>query len=198
MSETATPPGSWPFCALDANGRVVMRGQTMAMPQFPGLTVLAQEAPPDVYRGADGWVQMPLQPSEHHTFDWTAKVWVDRSLEQLRTAKLAEINRSFSTESAALIAGYPVEERQTWAAQEAEALAWAADHETPTPYLDGIASARGIDPADMRARTFDAVKTFRTESQWLVGTRQALRDAIQNPDATREQIAAVAWPTFQE
>lgn len=198
MSDTPIDAGTRPFCALDAHGQVVMRGHTLTLPVFPGLTVLAEAAPVGSYWNADGWFAIPAQPSEHHTFDWAAKAWRDRTLEQLRAAQLTEINRRFSTESAALIAGYPAEERQTWAAQEVEALAWGADDTTPTPYLDGIAAARGIDPADMRAKTFEAVNTFRVASQWLVGTRQALRDAIQHPDATREQIAAVAWPTFQE
>lgn len=198
MSDTPIEASTQPFCALNAHGQVVMRGHTLTLPDFPGLTVLAEEAPADAYRSAEGWVAMPAQPSEHHTFDWVAKTWCDRTLQQLRAAKLAEINRGFSAESAALIAGYPAEERQTWAAQEAEALAWAADPNAPTPYLDGIAAHRGITVADMRAKTLEATTTFREVSQRLIGTRQALRDAIQDPNATRAQIEAIAWPTSEE
>lgn len=154
----------------------------------------------ETHRIVDGApVSLPPKSSAVQVFDWALGAWVDpRTLDQMRADKLREINQIFTVHSAELIAGYPAAERQTWAAQEVEALAWAADHDTPTPYLDGIAAARGIDPADMRAKTFEAVNTFRVASQWLVGTRQALRDAIQHPDATREQIAAVAWPIFQE
>ncbi|CAN5439821.1 hypothetical protein BH10PSE18_BH10PSE18_19140 [soil metagenome] len=140
-------------------------------------------------------VDLPLQPSPAHVWDWSALAWADnRTLDQVRAAKLAEINAAFRIASAELIAGYPIEERQTWAAQEAEVLAWALDDTTPTPYLDGIAAVRGIELADMRAKTLEAVNTFRTASQWLVGTRQALRDAIQTA-STREQIQAISWPT---
>lgn len=199
MTDNTTPSGTRPFCAIDAHGQVVMRGHTLELPLVPGLTSLDEAAPLNTYRSGSAWLPIPEQPSPQHVFDWATKVWADpRTLDQVRAAKLFEINQRFSQESAALIAGYPLEERQTWAAQEAEALAWAADNDTPTPYLDGIASARGIDPADMRARTFDAVNTFRTDSQWLVGTRQALRDAIQKPNATRAQIDAIAWPTPEE
>lgn len=198
MADTYVPP--IPFCAVDAHGQVVMRGRTLDLPTVAGCTVLAEDAPPGSYRAGDVWVQMSAQPSPHHVFDWSTKAWADpRTLDDIRAAQLAAVNAAFSRASAELIAGYPVEERQTWAAQEAEVLAWAVDDTTPTPYLDGIAAVRDIDPADMRAKTLEAVNLFRTASQWLVGTRQRLRDAINAPTATREQIEAIAWPTdFQE
>lgn len=199
MTDDTTPSGTRPFCAIDAHGQVVMRGHTLELPLVPGLTSLDESAPLNTYRSGSTWLPIPEQPSPQHVFDWPTKVWADpRTLDQVRTAKLVEINQRFSQESAALIAGYPLEERQTWAAQEAEALAWALESSAPTPYLDGIAAARGIDVAEMRAKTLEAVSAFRVASQWLVGTRQALRDAIQNPNATRAQIDAVAWPTPEE
>lgn len=199
MSDTTAPSGTRPFCAIDAHGQVVMRGHTLELPLVPGLTSLDEAAPLNTYRSGSAWLPIPEQPSPVHVFDWPTKVWADpRTLDQVRAAKLFEINQRFSLESAALIAGYPLEERQTWAAQEAEALAWALEPSAPTPYLDGIAAARGIDVVEMRAKTLEAVSAFRVASQWLVGTRQALRDAIQNPNATRTQIGAIAWPTPEE
>jgi len=187
-----------PFCAVDVHGQVIVRGTTMDLPQLEGLTVLAEDAPDGCYRIADAWQTIPAAPSARHAWDWSVHAWVDCSLEQLRAAKLAEINAAFRAESSALVVGYPPEERQTWPAQEAEALAWADDDTAATPYLDGIAAARGIAPAAMRAKTLDAVLAFRVESQWLVGTRQALRDAITDPTIAREQLEALAWPSHSQ
>ena len=198
MSIVPLTRGAFPFCAVDAHGQVVMRGHTLVLPQLPGLTAIAEEPPASSYRAGDAWLPIPEQPDPHHSFDWVTKVWAERSVERLRTDRLAEINRRFGIESAALVAGYPAAERQTWASQEAEALAWSVDSAVPTPYLDGIASARGIDVAEMRAKTLDAVNAFRAASQQLVGIRQALRDAIQNPNATRAQLEAIAWPITEE
>ncbi|AZB96440.1 DUF4376 domain-containing protein [Acinetobacter pittii] len=40
----------------------------------------------------DGWVEMPTQPSPHHTFDYTTKQWIDpRTLDEIKAQKWAEI-----------------------------------------------------------------------------------------------------------
>ena len=121
---------------------------------------------------------------------------VDTAFIQQQLAKHAEINERFELEASALIAGYPDSERMTWAIQQTEALAWSRDSATPTPYLDGVAVARGIDPLDMRQKTVAQVQLFMGASQALVGKRQRLRDAIDaiqdGPDAAT-QLAAVHW-----
>jgi len=118
-------------------------------------------------------------------------------IEAARQRKLAEINGAFEQAAAALTAGYPESERLTWPVQQAEVLAWAADNQVPTPYLDGLAAARGTTPAEMRQLTLNQVQAFMAASQQLVGKRQRLRDAVQAvpagaPDALG-QIAAITW-----
>ncbi len=87
----------------------------------------------------------------------------------------------------------------TWPVQQQEALAWAVNNETPTPYLDGLADARGITPEDMRQKTLDQTQLFMMASQGLVGKRQRLRDLVyeaQTPDdldANRSK-AVDFWP----
>lgn len=54
---------------------------------------LAVEDPPDLnmyYQ--DGWVAMPAQPTQHHTFDYSIKQWIDpRTLDEIKAQKWAEI-----------------------------------------------------------------------------------------------------------
>jgi hypothetical protein len=119
------------------------------------------------------------------------------TLEEAQAAQLAQINADFEAAAQALTAGYPEAERLTWPIQQAEALAWAADDTAPTPYLDGLADARGITPAEMRTLTLAQVQAFQAASQQLVGTRQRLRDEI-NAAATVAAVRAVVWPSGGE
>lgn len=137
----------------------------------------------------------PEQPSAHHEWDWSARMWRDpRTIDDHRLAKLSEIDRALEAASEALFTGYPALERLTWPTQQAEALAWEAKAETPTPYLDGLAAMRGILPAEMRVRTLRVVQKFMEASRELVGTRQRLRDAALAA-TTQAQIEAIAWPS---
>jgi hypothetical protein len=79
-------------------GRVVSSGTTQ-LPQSlvsDTLDVLvgAQARPGASYVEAGCVVEMPVKPSVHHVFDWTAKAWVDpRSLQDLKDARWAEVRR---------------------------------------------------------------------------------------------------------
>lgn len=114
------------------------------------------------------------------------------ALEILRVRKLREIDEAFSAAAEALLQGYPAAERLTWPTQQAEALAWSANSRAPTPYLDGLAAARGLKPEDMRARALQAVQTWMAASQLLVGRRQASRDAV-HAAQNKDGLAAVVW-----
>ncbi|MGB3289614.1 MAG: hypothetical protein WBA83_10085 [Burkholderiaceae bacterium] len=115
------------------------------------------------------------------------------TLAEVRAAQLAQINNDFNIVAAALTAGYPEAERLTWPVQQTEALAWAADNTVATPYLDGLAVARGITDIEMRQLTLAQVQAFQAASQRLVGTRQRLRDEI-NAAATVAAVQAITWP----
>jgi hypothetical protein len=93
---------------------------------------------------------------------------------------------------AELVSGYPHGEQMTWDVQRVEAMAWAADPATPTPYLDGLAKARGITAEDMRARTLAQTQAFLAASQQLVGKRQKLADRIAAAK-TPAEVAKIVW-----
>lgn len=82
------------FTVVDGSGQVVMRGDTLDLPQIPGHTTFAEAAPLDTYRSGGAWVPMPARPSALHVFNWTAKAWVDpRTLADVRAARWAEVKR---------------------------------------------------------------------------------------------------------
>ncbi|MCH1994643.1 hypothetical protein L7Q78_17800 [Achromobacter xylosoxidans] len=118
------------------------------------------------------------------------------SIEEARRRKHAEINDAFESAASALTEGYPETERLTWTVQLQEAIAWGADSLVATPYLDGLASERGISVGEMRTKTLEQVRQFLAASQVLVGKRQRLRDAVNavqdGPNAMNE-LAAIAW-----
>lgn len=84
-----------PYTLIDSNGRVLMTGKTLTIPERNDATVIHEEAPSLThYRQAGIWVEQPPQPSPHHTFDYTTKQWVDpRTLSDLQAAKWAQIKR---------------------------------------------------------------------------------------------------------
>lgn len=124
--------------------------------------------------------------------DLSKLITVEMKFEQARDAKLNEINSAFTQAASALTSGYPEAERMTWATQQQEALAWAEDENTPTPYLDGLALARGITPEEMRQKTLQQTQLFMQASQQLVGKRQRLRDAVYAAQ-TPEQLEDIKW-----
>lgn len=114
------------------------------------------------------------------------------TLDALKGAKINSINSAFTQAAAALTEGYPEAERMTWATQQAEALAWDANSAAPTPYLDGLAQARQIDPLEMRQKTLQQTQLFMAASQQLVGKRQRLRDLVYEATSP-EALDAIQW-----
>ena len=71
------------------------------------------------------------------------------TLEEVKTAKLSEINAAADRAIATLTATYPDREISTFDKQEAEARAYAADPTASTPLLSALAEARGISLPDL-------------------------------------------------
>ncbi len=124
--------------------------------------------------------------------DYSKIITAEDKFELARQAKLGEINSAFDQAASALTAGYPEAERMTWATQQQEALAWADDENTPTPYLDGLAAARGIPTEEMRQKTLQQTQLFMQASQQLVGKRQKLRDLVYEA-TTKAELDAIQW-----
>ena len=84
-----------------------------------------------------------------------------------------------------LLAGYPQTEIESFYRQEKEALAWQADHNTPTPMLSQIARVRGV-PLDMLiSKVIEKSAQFAVAIGIIIGQRQAFEDrllALETPE----------------
>lgn len=183
-----------PFTVVGDHGRVKYTGTSSALPPDSEGLILSERAPGGTWWNGSAFVPLGAPPSMFHRFDWPTHTWVDqKTLSVAKTLKRAEIDRELCTRAALLTDGYPEPERLTWPVQQAEALAFGADPQAATPYLDGLAAARGITPADMRQRTLDAVLAFMNASQILVGTRQKLQTQVDAAESVAA-VEAIAWP----
>jgi hypothetical protein len=120
----------------------------------------------ETFEVVDGRVVIvPVKPSEFHDWDTKSNQWIlstakaaklkAAELAAAKSAKLSEI----ATAAQALIDqivfdAAPAFERETYALQAAEALAWSRDKSAKTPVLDGIAAARGVPTAVVESRAF--------------------------------------------
>lgn len=135
---------------------------------------------------------VPPRPDARH--GWIGSTWVLEHSVAIAIC-LADINTECEKAIAAIRAGYPESEVLSWPKQEAEARAVAADHTSSTPLLDALATARGIDKAELVARVIAKADAFAAISGALIGKRQNLEDQLDAlpVDATAEQVAAIVW-----
>jgi len=98
----------------------------------------------------------------------------------------AELVHIFEERANAIAGRYPGFERDTWQDQEAEALAYLADPNTPTPVLTGIATQRGITVAELAQRVIDNAAAWRAVAPDLCGQRQAASDQIEDAGTPEE------------
>lgn len=84
-----------------------------------------------------------------------------------------------------LLAGYPQTEIESFYRQEKEALAWQADHNTPTPMLSQIARVRGVPLDVLISKVIEKSTQFAVAIGLIIGQRQAFEDrllALKTPD----------------
>ena len=133
-----------------------------------------------------------------------AEEWLDDDaadlrpvLTEVRARMLAQLKTDCETELSQLKADYPESEVSSWGKQEREARALLADPATATPLLSAIATARGIDLAELAARVLAKADAYAVAAGALIGRRQALEDALAAidlaaPDA-EAQIYVIHW-----
>jgi len=97
--------------------------------------------------------------------------------------QLAESKRQAALQSAddavsAYMSLFSDIEKTTWNTQEAEVTAWLADPTTPTPTLDMLAEARGIDRQTMLEKAAAKVTIFKQLAPVVIGRQQSYEDAI--------------------
>lgn len=101
------------------------------------------------------------------------------ALQQAKARKVREINAAYEQELHAVLRDYPDAETKTWDKQESEARAWLADNSAPTPYLDGLATARDLSKSELVARVIAKADAWIALSASATGKRQRLEDEIE-------------------
>lgn len=114
----------------------------------------------------------------------------ETSLDELKDAKLSEINAAYDAATSALVATYPQTELLTFDKQEAEARAWTADHNAETPLVDMLAAGRQMDKAELIRRIIQKADTFTLAVGWLTGQRQHYEDLLKASETT-EDVASI-------
>ena len=110
--------------------------------------------------------------------DQEATTAQERTLAVAPGEAVAVVNVEFERAAARLLSDFPPSERLSWPIQEAEALAWNANNNAATPYIDVCASARGITRTLYLQKTLVKVQAFRAASARMIGTRQKALDAV--------------------
>jgi len=114
---------------------------------------------------------------------------------QLKRAKenaQRRINDGYIAELNAILRDYPDAETKTWDKQESEARAFQADSAAPTPLIDAIATARGMDKAELVQRVISKADAWIALSGQSTGKRQRLEDEISKAK-TLETLDAIHW-----
>lgn len=118
------------------------------------------------------------------------------TFKESKAAKLSEINKAADKIMAALISTYPDREISTFDKQEAEARAYMADPEAPTPLLSALAKVRGISIDELVKRVIAKADAFAAASGYIIGQRQALEDQLDTCKTLEEvqSIVVIIYP----
>ncbi|MBD3610539.1 MAG: hypothetical protein HUJ30_08320 [Gammaproteobacteria bacterium] len=117
------------------------------------------------------------------------------------TRRIADMKAACDVTLLEITSLYPSAERETWPKQEQEARAYAADPVTPVPFIQGLATARGITVDEQVSRIITKADAYAATAAAAIGKRQKLEDQIQSivddinltDDEKRAAIDAVTW-----
>lgn len=183
---------------VDQHGQIVMRCQTLDLPQIPNHRAFAEAAPEGVYREGDVWVQMPAKPSGAHIFDWSTKAWVDpRTLADMKAQRWAEMKRHRNLLEAS---GFPYlgkrldSDARSVARINTAVQAAQAALATGEPFAIVWTCADNTTLALDSAGMLGVPVALALYADQLHQTCKTLRAQI-NAAATPAEVQSVAWPT---
>lgn len=113
------------------------------------------------------------------------------TIEEVKAAKLAEINSACDDILNAAVLSYPNTEILTFDQQTVEAKAYIANgNPEDAPLLSALASGRGIELDELVQRVIAKHDTFSALSGYIIGQRQALEDRLRVCE-TLEDVQAI-------
>lgn len=124
------------------------------------------------------------QPSAAHELNLDTLTWEISAEKQ--TALFAQQKEGLLNKLAdkadqlknSLLEGYPQTEIESFYRQEKEALAWQADHNTPTPMLSQIARVRDVPLEMLIEKVIEKSAQFAVVIGIIIGQRQAFEDRL--------------------
>lgn len=122
----------------------------------------------------------------------------EKTLEEIKTEKLTEINSAYDTATSSLVSTYPQTEILTFDKQEAEARAWDADNSVETPLVDMLALGRQMDKAELVKRILAKADAFALATGYLTGQRQRYEDILTAATTAGEIEAIIPEYTLPE
>ena len=115
----------------------------------------------------------------HDTLQWEISAEKQTALfAQQKEALLNKLADKADQLKNGLLAGYPQTEIESFYRQEKEALAWQADHNTPTPMLTQIAQNRGVPFEILVEKVIEKSAQFAVVIGIIIGQRQAFEDRL--------------------
>ena len=114
------------------------------------------------------------------------------TLDQVKATQIAIINQACQMELNTITAPYPSSEISTWPAQLADAIAYTANDQAPTPMLSPIAAASGQTVASLAALVLSKAAVYQAAAGAAIGKRQALTAEI-NAATTVATVQAAVW-----
>ncbi len=109
-----------------------------------------------------------------------------------KESKLLYIEKCFRDSINGLTTGYSKEEIDTWDIQYNEAKRWEADNTVATPFLDNLATNRGITRDVVIQRVLSKASTFQYAVSVYLGYKQRLEDMV-TAATTMDDLDLIVW-----
>ena len=163
------------------------------------LVQRAWVATPD-HRGREGF--MP-DGTPHKVGEWgplpdgwtVEKPIIPPTLEEARTAKLAEINAGYSSVMGYIQAGYPAEEVLSWERQAAQARELTQNPAAEAAFVRGLAATKKLTVEEMCRRILANAASWEPVAAMLTGCRQVMEEAAFSAETVEEiQAIKVSYP----
>ncbi|MDL2315663.1 hypothetical protein LJC59_01075, partial [Desulfovibrio sp. OttesenSCG-928-A18] len=99
-------------------------------------------------------------------------------LEELRTAKLAEINAGYESVMSYVQAGYPLTEVLSWERQATQARELQSDPDADALFVRALAATKGVDVPEMTRRILSNAESWEPVAAMLTAQRQLMEEAV--------------------
>ena len=117
------------------------------------------------------------------------------TLEEVRTAKLAEINAGYSAVMGFIQAGYPLDEVLSWERQATQARELTQNPAAEAAFVRGLAATKNLSVEEMCSRILANAASWEPIAAMLTGCRQVMEEAAFSAESVEAiQAIKVSYP----